>query len=154
MLALHDKEKSIAILQWIETALNEIDNISDIAKLDITFQRLDWHISCTSYLVGHRLTLADLVMYESLKRSKEWKQYQARYKKHVPHLDRYYSHLDGLSYIQTAANVLQSAVKKGCSTHDVVPPTVETEDADSSVIILPHAEMGKVVTRFPPEASG
>jgi bifunctional glutamyl/prolyl-tRNA synthetase len=150
-----NKENSISIFQWIETALDEIENVSDITRLDVLFQKLDYHLTHSTYLVGHRLTLADLAVYEVLKRSKEWKQYQARYKKHIPNLDRYFVHLEGSFFIQTATNVLNSAVKKGCSTHDIVPPTVDEDvSTDSSVIVLQYAEMGKVVTRFPPEASG
>ncbi|KAL0487603.1 glutamate tRS [Acrasis kona] len=154
------------INKWIEKAQSEIDGVTDLAKLDVTFQHLNHHMTHRSYAVGQRLTIADLVLYESLKKSTQWKQYQARYKKHVPHLDRYFAHLDGTWFVQTATNVLTSAVKKACSTHHIVPPTVATssssssnnqsssDEADASVIVLQHAEMGKVVTRFPPEASG
>jgi glutamyl-tRNA synthetase len=150
-----NKEQTVAIWQWIEMAQTEIENIADVVKLDPVFQRLDWHLTHSSYIVGHRLTLADLVVYETLKRSKQWSQYQARYKKHIPALDRFFVHIDGLALVQTATTVLNGAVKKGCSTHDISPPTTEESSSDSdAVVVLPHAEMGKVVTRFPPEASG
>jgi glutamyl-tRNA synthetase len=158
-----DKEQTILIDEWIELAAREVYGATDLNQIDLAAQRLNWHLETKSYLIGYRLTLADLVVYEALRNSKLFKGYQARYGKSLFNLNRWYSFIDGTPVVKDNVNILLQAIKKKASTDDInqmnaavsQSDLTKTSDANTGMdISLPNAQMGKVVTRFPPEASG
>lgn len=197
-LAGVDSEQMTQIQEWIEFA--SIDIIggsgasgasaggSDMNHMDLVAQRLNWYLQSKTYLVGYRLTLADLCVYEALKNKRSFVAYRARYGKELHHLNRWFQFLDTNATVQESVQVMQQAIKKKVSTDDILKMnaavgTKKTSsatassgggasasdaskkkdnsssgggggDAISGDINLPGAEMGKVVTRFPPEASG
>ncbi|KAF0977850.1 hypothetical protein FDP41_003172 [Naegleria fowleri] len=154
----------------IETA-NEISKSGLIEELDICMQRLDNLLLTKTYLYGEELSVCDLCVYESLKQHKLVMQYLKRFEKAIPNLVRYFTLIHRNPKIQQSLKTLENASKAGTSTDEVSSPstassnktttsaattsTETTTTVDSEIRLeLPHAEMGKVVTRFPPEASG
>ncbi|CAK9797250.1 Bifunctional glutamate/proline--tRNA ligase [Anthophora plagiata] len=108
----------------------------------------------TTWLVSKKLTLADIYVFSTLLE----KEFLAKFEKQYVNISRWYKQMFSLP---TVTEVLLS-VKKNAK-----PPlhkNVQAEKAASKqggqrkqegkFIDLPGAEMGKVIVRFPPEASG
>ncbi|CAK9815538.1 Bifunctional glutamate/proline--tRNA ligase [Anthophora quadrimaculata] len=108
----------------------------------------------TTWLVSKKLTLADIYVFSTLLE----KEFLAKFEKQYVNISRWYKQMLSLP---TVTEVLLS-VKKNAK-----PPlhkNVQAEKAASKqggqrkqegkFIDLPGAEMGKVIVRFPPEASG
>uniref|UniRef100_A0A4W6G1R4 Glutamyl-prolyl-tRNA synthetase 1 n=1 Tax=Lates calcarifer TaxID=8187 RepID=A0A4W6G1R4_LATCA len=93
--------------------------------LPVALRELDLALSLRTFLVGHALTLADLAIWEWPSQGKSFS-----------HISRWFSFL---SSQKAPMNKSNSNEKK----QDV-----------GKFVELPGAEMGKVVVRFPPEASG
>uniref|UniRef100_A0A3B4U160 Bifunctional glutamate/proline--tRNA ligase n=1 Tax=Seriola dumerili TaxID=41447 RepID=A0A3B4U160_SERDU len=99
---------------------------------------LDLALSLRTFLVGHALTLADLSVWAALKGHEEWPSQG----KSFSHVNRWFSFLSSQVPFTSVGNKYTS--KKSNEKKQDVGKFVE----------LPGAEMGKVVVRFPPEASG
>uniref|UniRef100_A0A8D0AHV2 Bifunctional glutamate/proline--tRNA ligase n=1 Tax=Sander lucioperca TaxID=283035 RepID=A0A8D0AHV2_SANLU len=114
--------------------------------LSVALGDLDKALSLRTFLVGHALTLADLSVWAALK-GQEWPS-QGRAFSHV---NRWFSFLSsqvpftavGNKYASKNAPISKSNVSSDEKKQDV-----------GKFVELPGAEMGKVVVRFPPEASG
>uniref|UniRef100_A0A8D0ANM4 Bifunctional glutamate/proline--tRNA ligase n=1 Tax=Sander lucioperca TaxID=283035 RepID=A0A8D0ANM4_SANLU len=102
--------------------------------LSVALGDLDKALSLRTFLVGHALTLADLSVWAALKGHREWPS-QGRAFSHV---NRWFSFLSSQNAPISKSNVSSDEKKQ-----DV-----------GKFVELPGAEMGKVVVRFPPEASG
>ncbi|XP_045887851.1 bifunctional glutamate/proline--tRNA ligase isoform X1 [Micropterus dolomieu] len=100
---------------------------------------LDKALSLRTFLVGHALTLADLSVWAALKGDEEW----PNHGKSFSHVSRWFSFL--------SSQVPFTAV--GDKYTSKTPPMGKSNDV-GKFVELPGAEMGKVVVRFPPEASG
>uniref|UniRef100_A0A8D2LJN7 proline--tRNA ligase n=1 Tax=Varanus komodoensis TaxID=61221 RepID=A0A8D2LJN7_VARKO len=99
--------------------------LSDPTKFALALQELNNSLSLRTYLVGNTLSLADFSVWAALK--------EQLLQSNCPvHVKRWYNFLE-------AQCVFQSVEKK----QDV-----------GKFVELPGAEMGKVIVRFPPEASG
>uniref|UniRef100_A0A8D0ALR0 Bifunctional glutamate/proline--tRNA ligase n=1 Tax=Sander lucioperca TaxID=283035 RepID=A0A8D0ALR0_SANLU len=101
--------------------------------LSVALGDLDKALSLRTFLVGHALTLADLSVWAALK-GQEWPS-QGRAFSHV---NRWFSFLSSQVPFTAVGNKYSDEKKQ-----DV-----------GKFVELPGAEMGKVVVRFPPEASG
>ncbi|XP_011063777.1 PREDICTED: bifunctional glutamate/proline--tRNA ligase [Acromyrmex echinatior] len=110
-----------------------------------------------TWLVTKRLTLADIHVFCVLHRH----EYIKSYAKDYCNITRWYKHMESLPVFNNAI----SMVAKNCSStskpKDVSPQKeksdikqMKTRKQEGKFIDLPGAEMGKVVVRFPPEASG
>ncbi|KAG5307821.1 SYEP ligase, partial [Pseudoatta argentina] len=110
-----------------------------------------------TWLVTKRLTLADIHVFCVLHRH----EYIKSYAKDYCNITRWYKHMESLPVFNNAI----SMVAKNCSSTSKpknVSPQKEKSDTkqtktrkqEGKFIDLPGAEMGKVVVRFPPEASG
>uniref|UniRef100_A0A8C3A579 Bifunctional glutamate/proline--tRNA ligase n=1 Tax=Cyclopterus lumpus TaxID=8103 RepID=A0A8C3A579_CYCLU len=95
---------------------------------------LDKALSLRTFLVGHTLTLADLSVWAALKGHGEWPSQG----KSFSHVNRWFSFLSSQVPFTAVGNKYLDEKKQ-----DV-----------GKFVDLPGAEMGKVVVRFPPEASG
>ncbi|XP_018307906.1 bifunctional glutamate/proline--tRNA ligase isoform X2 [Mycetomoellerius zeteki] len=110
-----------------------------------------------TWLVTKRLTLADIHVFCVLHRH----EYIKSYAKDYCNITRWYKHMESLPAFNNAI----SMIAKNCSS-TLKPKAISLQKEKSDVkqtktrkqegkfIDLPGAEMGKVVVRFPPEASG
>lgn len=155
------------LLVAIETA-NEIAKAGLLEELDICMQRLDNVLLTRTYFSGEDLSVCDLCIYESLKHHKLVMGYLKRFEKNIPNLVRFFFMIHRNPKIQQVVKILDAASKAMTSTDEAQNPqpaatTASTSKAttksatqeDAEIRLeLPHAVMGQVVTRFPPEASG
>ncbi|XP_063040031.1 bifunctional glutamate/proline--tRNA ligase [Engraulis encrasicolus] len=120
------------------------------AKLGPALAELDKALALRTFLVGHNLTLADLCVWAALKGSGEWQAIMSKGGS-FPHVCRWFSFLSsqvpfasiGNKWATTKMAANKATEERGEKKADV-----------GKFVELPGAEMGKVVVRFPPEASG
>nr|XP_046260472.1 bifunctional glutamate/proline--tRNA ligase isoform X3 [Scatophagus argus] len=113
--------------------------------LTVALGELDKALSLRTFLVGHSVTLADLSVWAALKAHEEW----LNQGKSFVHVSRWFSFL--------SSQVPFSAVGNKYTVKKVPMNKSSSEEKKQDVgkfVELPGAEMGKVVVRFPPEASG
>ncbi|KAH9833055.1 glutamate-tRNA ligase [Rhodofomes roseus] len=110
-----------------------------VAALD----SLDDHLAFRTYLVGHDVSAADWIVWGALKGSVKVVGL-LKNNKHV-HLLRWYTQLESLESTQLVLASLAEAKSNKARSN---------KTAASFALGLEGAEMGKVVTRFPPEPSG
>uniref|UniRef100_A0A3B4Y8U5 Bifunctional glutamate/proline--tRNA ligase n=1 Tax=Seriola lalandi dorsalis TaxID=1841481 RepID=A0A3B4Y8U5_SERLL len=106
---------------------------------------LDLALSLRTFLVGHALTLADLSVWAALKGHEEWPSQG----KSFSHVNRWFSFLSSQVPFTSVGNKYTS--KKAPMNKS---NSNEKKQDVGKFVELPGAEMGKVVVRFPPEASG
>ncbi|XP_061670790.1 bifunctional glutamate/proline--tRNA ligase isoform X2 [Syngnathoides biaculeatus] len=129
---------------WLEFSSRRLCGQPD---LSVSLAELNKALSLRTFLVGHALTLADLSVWAALKGHSDW----ANKDKEFSHVSRWFSFLSsqvpftGLDNKYTSKKALPSR------------PNLESKEKKADLgkfVDLPGAEMGKVVVRFPPEASG
>ncbi|XP_015432761.1 PREDICTED: bifunctional glutamate/proline--tRNA ligase [Dufourea novaeangliae] len=116
-------------------------------------QYLDGVLKTTTWLVSKKLTLADISVFCALLD----KEFLAKFEKQFVNVNRWYRQMLSLPAV---AEVL-SSVKKNAKvvinnmhSEKVTNKQTGQRKQEGKFIDLPGAEMGKVVVRFPPEASG
>nr|XP_057934786.1 bifunctional glutamate/proline--tRNA ligase isoform X2 [Doryrhamphus excisus] len=129
---------------WLEFSARRLCGQPDLGA---ALAELDKTLSLRTFLVGHALTLADLSVWAALKSHADW----SNQNKTFSHVRRWFFFLSSQVPF-TALDNKYTSMK--------APPTRSTSEvkekkADLGKFVdLPGAEMGKVVVRFPPEASG
>ncbi|XP_027136959.1 bifunctional glutamate/proline--tRNA ligase isoform X3 [Larimichthys crocea] len=113
--------------------------------LTVALGELDKALSLRTFLVGHAITLADLSVWAALKGHKEW----PNQGKSFSHVNRWFSFLSSQVPFSSVGN--KYTTKKAPMTKS---NSDEKKQDVGKFVDLPGAEMGKVVVRFPPEASG
>ncbi|XP_048106277.1 bifunctional glutamate/proline--tRNA ligase [Alosa alosa] len=131
---------------WLEFSARRVCGQSNLAP---ALAELDKALALRTFLVGHSLTLADLCVWAALKGSGEWQAILAKASS-FPHTCRWYSFLSSQVPFASVGNKWATAK---------MAPSKSTEEKEKKADVgkfveLPGAEMGKVVVRFPPEASG
>ncbi|XP_076277629.1 glutamyl-prolyl-tRNA synthetase isoform X2 [Lasioglossum baleicum] len=136
---------------WLSFVIGPL--VSHPLKED-TLRYLDNILMTTTWLVSKRLTLADISVFCSLLD----KEFLTKFKKQFVNISRWYKQILSLPAV---AEVL-SSIKKNAKI--IAVNNMKSEKAtnkqtgqrkqEGKFIDLPGAEMGKVVVRFPPEASG
>ncbi|XP_061621354.1 bifunctional glutamate/proline--tRNA ligase isoform X1 [Phyllopteryx taeniolatus] len=129
---------------WLEFSSRRLCGQPD---LSVSLAELNKALSLRTFLVGHTLTLADLSVWAALKGHGDW----SNKDKAFSHVSRWFSFLSSQVPFTTLDNKYTS--KKTPPTR----PNLEAKEKKADVgkfVELPGAEMGKVVVRFPPEASG
>lgn len=112
-----------------------------------------------TYLVGKRLTIADFVVFAALFVSPQWKALVSN-KSAPTNVLRWYKFISNQEAVKNALNNLPEEIKSSLTSVDKnssrqsVEKTASGRAREGKFIELPGAEMGKVVVRFPPEASG
>jgi len=119
---------------WVHHAQTVIATAKGPAITE-ALQRVDRHLRMRTVIAGHAVGLADAAVWLALRAHEKELKAQA---KALPHLTRWWRFVEGLEPMQKVAQEFFGAHK----------------DAGNMEIPLPGAEMGKVVTRFPPEPSG
>uniref|UniRef100_A0A8C4V9F3 Bifunctional glutamate/proline--tRNA ligase n=1 Tax=Falco tinnunculus TaxID=100819 RepID=A0A8C4V9F3_FALTI len=121
---------------WLEFSATKLSTDSQFLS---AVQELNHCLSLRTYLVGNSLSLADLCVWAVLKDNNIWQE-QLQQNKAPVHAKRWYGFLE-------AQHAFQSVGAKWASGKP-------TKADVGKFVELPGAEMGKVIVRFPPEASG
>ncbi|XP_017281365.1 bifunctional glutamate/proline--tRNA ligase isoform X2 [Kryptolebias marmoratus] len=127
---------------WLEFSARRLCDQPDLTG---ALGDLDRALSLRTFLVGHGVTLADLSVWASLKSLGNWPTQD----KSFPHVSRWFFFLNSQVPFSAVGNKYTSKkapVNKSSSN--------EKKQDVGKFVELPGAEMGKVVVRFPPEASG
>ncbi|XP_062245767.1 bifunctional glutamate/proline--tRNA ligase isoform X2 [Platichthys flesus] len=114
-------------------------------SLTVGLGELDLALSLRTFLVGHAVTLADLSVWAALKGHEGWPSQG----KSFSHVNRWFSFLS--SQVAFTAVDNKYTTKKASTTKS---NSSEKKADVGKFVELPGAEMGNVVVRFPPEASG
>ncbi|NP_001121346.1 glutamyl-prolyl-tRNA synthetase 1 S homeolog [Xenopus laevis] len=123
------------VSHWMEFSQTRLMQKPDFST---GLQELNNCLSLRTYLVGNTLTLADICVFSALEASNEWQTLVQKGQTPV-NVRRWYTFLEPqLGFWNKSNNRVPSEKKQ-----DV-----------GKFVELPGAEMGKVVVRFPPEASG
>uniref|UniRef100_A0A8C7GXZ3 Bifunctional glutamate/proline--tRNA ligase n=1 Tax=Oncorhynchus kisutch TaxID=8019 RepID=A0A8C7GXZ3_ONCKI len=128
---------------WLEFSAQRVCGQSGLAA---ALGELDKALELRTFLVGHSLTLADICVWAALKGSSEWQSMQTQAGA-FSHVARWFAFL--------GSQVPFTAV--GHKYTNSKAPSRNSNEKQQDVgkfVELPGAEMGKVVVRFPPEASG
>uniref|UniRef100_A0A8C0ENV5 Bifunctional glutamate/proline--tRNA ligase n=1 Tax=Bubo bubo TaxID=30461 RepID=A0A8C0ENV5_BUBBB len=128
---------------WLEFSATKLSTASQFLS---GVQELNHCLSLRTYLVGNSLSLADLCVWAVLKDNNTWQE-QLQENKAPVHAKRWYGFLE----VQRA---FQSVGAKWASGTPKVKMATEKKADVGKFVELPGAEMGKVIVRFPPEASG
>lgn len=122
-------------------------------------EALNKSLAPVTFLVGKSITIADFIVFAALYVSQQWK-LMILNKTAPVNVLRWYNFINNQ---QAVKNTLQNlpdeikmsliSVEKG-SNRQSVEKTTSGRLKEGKFIDLPGAEMGKVVVRFPPEASG
>ncbi|XP_039557978.1 bifunctional glutamate/proline--tRNA ligase isoform X1 [Passer montanus] len=130
---------------WLEFSATQLSTASQFPS---AIQELNHCLSLRTYLVGNSLSLADLCVWAVLKDNSTWQE-QLEQNKAPVHAKRWYSFLEAQRAFQSVG------AKWAAGTPKVKMATEKEKKADVGKFVeLPGAEMGKVIVRFPPEASG
>ncbi|XP_074643212.1 bifunctional glutamate/proline--tRNA ligase-like [Tubulanus polymorphus] len=128
---------------WVDFSTSRLSCAAEFAD---ALQFLDHVLGPVTFLVGHKVTIADFAVWGALRGSSLW---HAMKDKSAPqNVSRYYEFLSAQTEFQEVAKMLPK--EASCA-----PPKVSEKKEDVGKFIeLPGAKMGEVVVRFPPEASG
>lgn len=121
-----------------------------------SLEKLNKSLLSETFLVGQHITLADICIWSMLMSSKQW---QAIFQKGVApkNVSRWFNYLSSLPEFVTTIKLcpVDSTQHKRTEKSQLPPLEQPGKTADKGKFVeLPGAEMGKVVVRFPPEASG
>ncbi|KAM9156422.1 bifunctional glutamate/proline--tRNA ligase [Pangshura tecta] len=128
---------------WLEFSTTKL---STSAQFGSALLELNHCLSLRTYLVGNSLSLADLCVWAVLKGSSAWQE-QLQQNKAPVHTKRWYGFLE-------AQCAFQSVGTKWAAVASKTKEATEKKQDVGKFVELPGAEMGKVIVRFPPEASG
>ncbi|XP_068922106.1 bifunctional glutamate/proline--tRNA ligase isoform X1 [Petaurus breviceps papuanus] len=134
---------------WLEFSATKL---SSCTLFTTSISELNHCLSLRTYLVGNSLSLADLCVWATLKGNNKW---QEQLKENVAplHVKRWFGFLEAQRAFQLVGTKWNIAAPKTKMSAFVFKATEKKLDV-GKFVELPGAEMGKVVVRFPPEASG
>ncbi|EGV64917.1 glutamate--tRNA ligase [Yamadazyma tenuis] len=149
-LVFQDKEGS---QKWLKIALEKL-TVKNFKELAVDLEKLDAHLNFRSYITGYALSLGDVAVWGVLRANALM---GSILKSGVyVNVTRWYNFIAGanesfeksVEMVTKSVNELRKSAKAASSNGKK-----ETHKANFE-INLPDAEIGKVVTRFPPEPSG
>ncbi|XP_029449037.1 bifunctional glutamate/proline--tRNA ligase isoform X2 [Rhinatrema bivittatum] len=129
---------------WLEFGATRLSKASAYTT---AIQELNHCLSLRTYLVGNFLSLADLCVWAVLTESSAWQE-QLKQNKAPVHVKRWYGFLEAQGTFRAVGNRWMKSVPQDSNM------ATEKKQDIGKFVELPGAEMGKVVVRFPPEASG
>uniref|UniRef100_A0A8C9VU88 Bifunctional glutamate/proline--tRNA ligase n=1 Tax=Scleropages formosus TaxID=113540 RepID=A0A8C9VU88_SCLFO len=129
---------------WLEFAYRRVSGQSSLTP---ALEDLDKALALRTFLVGYTVTLADLSVWAALK-GHGWPAILDK-SGPFPHIHRWFSFLSS----QAPFNSVGSKMCSGNTAPNSSVPRDKKQDV-GKFVELPGAEMGKVIVRFPPEASG
>merc|ERR1712130_3714 len=146
-------DKKTALYGGDLKAQSEVDHFLRFGqRLDFArdAQSLDKTLLPRTFLVGKELSIADYLVYAYLRDTAGWNDTAASAK--FQNISRWFGHIGHLESVRNAQ--LAAPAMKGGKEQSEPKLTAAGRKQEGTFIELPGAEMGKVVTRFPPEASG
>jgi len=136
---------SDSVNKWVDLALNGFKS-SKFPDLQVSFNKIDEHLKLRTFLIGNSITLADAITWAALKSVPVWnKNFKDANKAIGSEIYRWFAYLGAQEPFARAQSMQQEEAAK---------LKEKKKDQGSFEIGLENAEMGKVVTRFPPEPSG
>ncbi|KAI8843356.1 tRNA synthetases class I, catalytic domain-containing protein [Chytriomyces cf. hyalinus JEL632] len=146
-LGITDTLRHSQIDYWIDFCGISLAPEAGFKPLATAFNALNSHLKMRSFLVGYSLTLADIACWGALRAIPIFNQkVKAKDNGLGPYLTRWFNHVDSLDFATLAVAEFEKT--------KAVAPKEKKGDQGSFEINLVDAQMGKVVTRFPPEPSG
>lgn len=139
LLVAHDPWKASQVDQWLDHGLMASSSADPAAAIANLVSILETHLQDKTFAVGSGLTLADLALFQLIGSKSGLSPAVARWHALITQL------------VPKAASSSKSDNKKSKGKSK---SKVENDDDGTSCPPLEEAEMGKVVTRFPPEPSG
>lgn len=125
---------------WLSIALIFGTDVNENVKY------LQKSLASITYLVGNKLTIADLAVFVEINK------HLASLKPNVPnHVQRWFDLINSQKCVVTTLALEQVASSSKLLN---AKTTTGERKQEGKFVDLPGAEMGKVVVRFPPEASG
>ncbi|XP_034967252.1 bifunctional glutamate/proline--tRNA ligase isoform X1 [Zootoca vivipara] len=130
---------------WMEFSTTKLSSSTSFAS---AIQELNNCLSLRTYLVGNSLSLADFSVWATLKGNNAGQELLPHGKAPV-HVKRWYNFLETQPVFQSVGSrwTVGAAIPK-------TKMAAEKKQDVGKFVELPGAEMGKVIVRFPPEASG
>ncbi|XP_070578959.1 bifunctional glutamate/proline--tRNA ligase-like [Ptychodera flava] len=134
---------------WMEYSIGRLGCPSEYND---AIEYLNQVLGLRTYLVGHSLTLADFAVWGAIRNNGVW--LAAVENKQAPHhVARWYKFLSSQEKFQSVEKSAPKLATAVVATATDGASSSKKEDA-GKFFELPGAEKGKVVVRFPPEASG
>ncbi|CUM64153.1 uncharacterized protein PRCAT00001745001 [Priceomyces carsonii] len=146
---LSESDKSV---EWVTFGLEKL-YVKNFKELSSALEKLDAHLNFRSFIIGYGYSLADITIWGVLRANALM---GSIIKNEVyPNVSRWYNFLAFDKRFDGSVDVMSKTIisqrKSAASSKSGGKKTVHKANFE---IDLPHAEMGKVVTRFPPEPSG
>lgn len=137
---------------WLSYSIGPMASMSEFPNV---LAYLDKVLGPVTYIAGSTVTLADIVLWSTLRANNLWVMIQND-ERVAPNLRRWYKFLDGQPEFKAAVKCLpaESVVSATAGEIGNNQQLAAVNKDQGKFVELPGAEMGKVVVRFPPEASG
>lgn len=136
-----DALTSTLIDEWVDFA-DKLSKTTDGPTLISLFEKLDSHMILRTFVVGHKMTLADIAVWGALKGTPRF--VGSMKLDTYSYVNRWYTHIESLEFVKSAL----AAQKSSLQAANKGPASTAYE------LGLENAVDGQVVTRFPPEPSG
>ncbi|XP_002434363.3 bifunctional glutamate/proline--tRNA ligase [Ixodes scapularis] len=135
---------------WIEFAVGRLSQSDELPR---AVQSLDRALGSSSYLVGQRATIADFTVWGALFVSPAWQGLLSA-KKAPQNVSRWYNLLLSQPKVESVLSALPPQTRRETPNQMSKEAASKVSKEEGKFVDLPGAEVGKVVVRFPPEASG
>jgi len=132
---------------WLDFSTLYLKNNQEIGD---AICELNKSLALATYLVGHNLTIADFTIWAALRSNSKWSALLENGGDHVSRWFKFCSDQGIFKAVNSKAGKAATSQKGNASKKE----EGKSLEEGGKFIDLPGAEMGKVVTRFPPEASG
>ena len=138
-------------LTFAERPFNQVNKIEDALLY------LDRALAPRTWLVSKHLTIADICVFTKINSDED---IQDSLKENYPNIFRWYGQMLSLPEVKKVTTLVsKNRTKDPKSANNNKKNTAAAKDVgkrkqEGKFIDLPGAEMGKVIVRFPPEASG
>ena len=132
----------LGVEKWLDLCLSPLVTNPTILSI------LNSHLMLRTYLVGHTVSVADILMWVALERNGVKKGLSQ-----MVHVKRWFDFMNAMPAVQEGIR-LTVLEGKGEAIENKDEKKGKGKDEANLDNFLPNAQMGKVVTRFPPEPSG
>ncbi|KAJ3044233.1 hypothetical protein HDV00_002911 [Rhizophlyctis rosea] len=140
-----DAVKAAQVDYWLDYVQDNLAAATDYKAVASVFDVLNTHLTLRSFIVGYSQTIADFAAWGALRGNAIFMRQLKAGKGLGTYISRWFQHIAQSDAVQAGIADFEKA-KTGAKP--------VKKDQGSFDIDLKDAEMGKVVTRFPPEPSG